>query len=122
MIKEKVLEEVIKILDIEIKDSYINDSLYKAKKIINFRKMTSKVRELVDQIIIQHSESEEDKEYNVEDYEDWIYDRATIHLINNYKLLTYTGKNGSVLTCYYERKYGEVRSIEELEERIKEIK
>ena len=90
MIKEKVLEEVIKILDIEIKDSYINDSLYKAKKIINFRKMTSKVRELVDQIIIQHSESEEDKEYNVEDYEDWIYDRATIHLMNNYKLLTYT--------------------------------
>lgn len=122
MIKEKVLEEVIKILDIEIKDSYINDSLYKAKKIINFRKMTSKVRELVDQIIIQHSESEEDKEYNVEDYEDWIYDRATIHLMNNYKLLTYTGKNGSDITCYYERKYGEVRSIEELEERIKKIK
>lgn len=117
--KEKVLEEVINILDIEIKNSYIDNSLYKAKKIINFRKMTSKVRELVDQIIVQHSETDEDKEYNVEDYEDWIYDRAIIYLMNNYKLLTYTGKNGSDITCYYDRNLGEVRSIEELEKIIK---
>jgi hypothetical protein len=117
--KEKVLEEVITILDIKIKNSYIDNSLYKAKKIINFRKMTSKVRELVDQIIVQYSETDEDKEYNVEDYEDWIYDRSIIHLMNNYKLLTYTGKNGSDITCYYDRNLGEVRSIEELEKIIK---
>lgn len=117
--EEKVLEEVINILDIEIKNSYIDNSLYKAKKIINFRKMTSKVRELVDQIIVKYSETDEDKEYNVEDYEDWIYDRAIIHLMNNYKLLTYTGKNGSDITCYYDRNLGEVKSIEELEKIIK---
>ena len=81
--------------------------------------MTSKVRELVDQIIVQYSETDEDKEYNVEDYEDWIYDRSIIHLMNNYKLLTYTGKNGSDITCYYDRNLGEVRSIEELEKIIK---
>lgn len=34
--------------------------------------MTSKIRELADEIIIKHSEDEEDAEYNVEDYEDWI--------------------------------------------------
>ena len=87
--ENKVLEEVTKIIDTEIeKNGYIDDSLYPAKKIINFRKMTSKIRELVDEIIIKHSKDEEDAEYNVEDYEDWIYDKAIIHLMNNYKLVS----------------------------------
>lgn len=65
--------------------------------------MTSKIRELADEIIIKHSEDEEDAEYNVEDYEDWIYDRAIIHLMNNYKLVSRSRENNTDETLYFKR-------------------
>ncbi len=102
--ENEVLKEVTQIIDNEIaRNGYIDDSLYPAKKIINFRKMTSKIRELADEIIIKHSEDEEDAEYNVEDYEDWIYDRAIIHLMNNYKLVSRSRENNTDETLYYKR-------------------
>lgn len=102
--ENEVLKEVTQIIDNEIaRNRYIDDRLYPAKKIINFRKMTSKIRELVDEIIIKHSEDEEDAEYNVEDYEDWIYDRAIIHLMNNYKLVSRSRENNTDETLYYKR-------------------
>lgn len=113
--KNKVLEEVTKIIDTEIeKNGYIDDSLYPAKKIINFRKMTSKIRELADEIIIKHSKDEEEAEENLSFYERWVYDNARIHVFNNYKFISRSRKNNTDETLYYNRAAGEFKTTDAL--------